>query len=228
MTGRPHPPRDRRPATGGAAAPRQACAALYTAKGGQGCTTTAVALALVVGRSRRVALVAHNPADVLAIAGQVPVDGTSSTPLAAGATLVLDPPSGAPVVIHDAGPTLDTGLLPAGTATYLVTRPCFLALRAAVEHPVHPAGVIVIHEPGRAITAHDIEAVLDAPVVATIPVSPAISRRVDAGLLAATLPPAMATALQPLAGAVGLKPRPVRQPTFHPRTPPTLGATRHW
>ena len=70
----------------------------------------------------------------------------------------------------------------------LVTRPCYLALRAAVRQPTRPTGVVLVEEPGRALGAPDIEASLGVPVVATVLLDPAIARAVDAGLLQARLP----------------------------------------
>jgi hypothetical protein len=70
----------------------------------------------------------------------------------------------------------------------LVTRPCYLALRAAVRQQARPTGVVLVEEPGRALRAPDIEASLGAPVVATVLLDPAIARAVDAGLLLARLP----------------------------------------
>jgi hypothetical protein len=70
----------------------------------------------------------------------------------------------------------------------LVTRPCYLALRAAVRQPTRPTGVVLVEEPGRALRAPDIEASLGVPVVATVLLDPAIARAVDAGLLLARLP----------------------------------------
>jgi hypothetical protein len=55
-----------------------------------------------------------------------------------------------------------------------------------------PFNVVMLTELGRALTSPDIEAVLGAPVIATIDIHPEISRAVDAGLLA-TRPPRRAT-----------------------------------
>ena len=66
---------------------------------------------------------------------------------------------------------------------WLVTRACYLSLRRAVRSAPKPTGVIVITEPGRALTGHDIEQSIDAPVLASIPWDPAIARSVDAGLV---------------------------------------------
>ena len=70
----------------------------------------------------------------------------------------------------------------------LVTRPCFLALRRATRAPLRATGVVVVNEPGRALTEGDIAASLRLPVVATVEVDPAVARLVDAGLLTARMP----------------------------------------
>lgn len=100
-------------------------------------------------------------------------------------------------VIVDAG----TGVPPAALMTaadhsWLVTRPCYLALRAAVAQPVRPTGIVVVDEPGRPLTAGDIETTIGAPVVATVLLDPAIARAVDAGLLVARLPGAYRRAVE--------------------------------
>lgn len=69
----------------------------------------------------------------------------------------------------------------------LVTRPCYMSLRRAINGQ-RPDGIVLIEEPGRALTSKDIASVLSLPVVANIPFESAISRAVDAGLLASRLP----------------------------------------
>ena len=80
----------------------------------------------------------------------------------------------------------------------LVVRPGYLALRAAVAHEFRPDGVIVVEEPGRALVARDVGDVLGVPVVATIPLDPAVARAVDAGVLCRRVPRSLADALEPL------------------------------
>ncbi len=70
----------------------------------------------------------------------------------------------------------------------LVVRPCFLAIRRAVQVPVRPTGVVLVVEDGRALTAADVEEVLGLPVQASVSVTPQVARAVDAGLLASRLP----------------------------------------
>ena len=83
----------------------------------------------------------------------------------------------------------------------LVLRPCYLALRRAVDAPLRPSGVVLVAEPGRALGRRDVEDVLDAPVRAEVPVSPAVARMVDAGLLSRRLPRLLERALAPVARA---------------------------
>ena len=57
---------------------------------------------------------------------------------------------------------------------------------------------MLINEPGRALTATDIEAILGRPIVATVAYDPAISRAVDSGLLTTRVPRVLARALRHL------------------------------
>ena len=86
-------------------------------------------------------------------------------------------------------------LIAAADHTLLVTRPCYLALRLAAASGVQPSGIVLIGEPGRALTARDIERSVGAPVVAELHYDPAVARAVDAGLLAARLPATLSHAL---------------------------------
>lgn len=101
-------------------------------------------------------------------------------------------------VVVDAGraDAVPAELLRIASHSLLVTRPCYLALRAAVRAPIRPTGVVLVEEPGRALRQHDIEACLGVPVVATVLVDPAIARAVDSGLLAAHLPAGFRRVLQ--------------------------------
>ena len=63
------------------------------------------------------------------------------------------------------------------------------------------AGVVLVAEPGRSLTASDVSRAIGAPVVAEVAVDPAIARAVDAGLLAARLPKSMVKSLQTLQAA---------------------------
>jgi hypothetical protein len=93
-------------------------------------------------------------------------------------------------IVVDAGSAGEPppSIMRAADHALLVTRPCYLALRAAVRQQARPTGVVLVEEPGRALRARDIEACLGAPVAATVLLDPAIARAVDAGLLLARLP----------------------------------------
>jgi Mrp family chromosome partitioning ATPase len=106
---------------------------------------------------------------------------------------------GATSVIVDAGSAPPPPQLAAAAQRrLLVIRPCYLALRRAVASAVTPTGVIVIHEPGRALRAQDVAYAVQAPVVAELTTDPAVARAVDAGLLASRLPRTLAVALREL------------------------------
>ena len=79
--------------------------------------------------------------------------------------------------------------------SWLVTRACFLALRRAARAPLQPTGVVLLVEPGRPLTAGDVEDVVGAPVVLRLDVDPSVARAVDAGLLASRVPAALDRAL---------------------------------
>lgn len=103
-----------------------------------------------------------------------------------GVTVVIDSGTGTPPV----------ALLGAATHSLLVTRPCYLALRRAVATGLQPTGIVLINEPGRALTARDVERSLHAPVIAELQYDPAVARAVDAGLLASRLPRSLAHSLK--------------------------------
>ena len=99
-------------------------------------------------------------------------------------------------VVVDAGTGVPPPeLIAAAAQNLLVTRPCYLSLRRAAASGVQPSGIVLIGEPGRALSARDIERAVGAPVVAELHYDPAVARAVDAGLLAARLPASLAHAL---------------------------------
>jgi hypothetical protein len=100
---------------------------------------------------------------------------------------------------------VDCGALPAGAAltvaagatrSILVTRACYLGLRRALTVPLRPSEVVLLTEPGRALSRLDVEDCLGAPVSAEVSVDPQVARAVDAGLLATRLPRGLARELQ--------------------------------
>jgi hypothetical protein len=97
----------------------------------------------------------------------------------ASRTVVVDAGQPGPCELH---------LVEAADRSLLVLRPCYLALRRAVASTLRPSGVVLVHEPRRALRRADVEAVLGVPVVAQVEVDPDVARVVDAGLLGARLP----------------------------------------
>jgi MinD-like ATPase involved in chromosome partitioning or flagellar assembly len=106
---------------------------------------------------------------------------------------------GGRVVVADCGSAASGAALAVAAAaelSLLVLRPCYLALRRALAAPIRPSAVVLVDEPGRALTRRDIEEVLGVPVRAEIDYDPAIARAVDAGLLAGRVPKNLERALR--------------------------------
>jgi hypothetical protein len=93
------------------------------------------------------------------------------------------------IVVIDLGRMWQAGvpLIQAADRSYLVTRPCYLALRSAMTGPT-PDGVVVVSERGRSLRSSDVSSTVGAPTAAELWIDPAVSRAVDAGLLASRLP----------------------------------------
>lgn len=102
-----------------------------------------------------------------------------------------------PMVVVDAGTGSPPGPLhDAAEHSLLITRPCFMAIRRAQQLEVRPTGVVLVDEPGRALTASDVGCALGVPVVAEVRLDPAVARAVDAGLLVARLPRSLLLSLR--------------------------------
>ena len=89
-----------------------------------------------------------------------------------------------------------------------MVRGCYLALRRGVHSPLlaRSAGVVLVEEPGRSLGAPEVADVLDRPVLARVPIRPAIARAVDAGVLASRLPDALARPVARLLTGLALLP----------------------
>lgn len=90
------------------------------------------------------------------------------------------------VVVVDCGRE-PLGSLPAGAVTTMVTRACYLALRRVRSERDPSAHVVLIEEPGRALSRRDIAAAV-GEIDVVIPWDPAVARAVDAGMLATRVP----------------------------------------
>lgn len=172
---------------------------LSSAKHGQGVTTTAVALAATIAKGTIPGSgVKTNIASVVQSDELPAVLGVN-----AGEWLdeyvAPDLHAGHPRPKDTAVEVLDAGTLPVGTngRHFLVIRPCYLALRAAMRQGTDIyEGVIFMDEPGRALTQSDIEQTLGIPIVAVVPVDPSIARAVDAGILVRRIPEIIAKPLR--------------------------------
>lgn len=92
-------------------------------------------------------------------------------------------------VVVDAGTGNPAAALVAvADRSLLVTRSCYLSLRRALRMSARPTGVVLVEEPGRALTRDDVEAALGVPVVATVLLDPKIARAIDSGLSVSRLP----------------------------------------
>ena len=128
----------------------------------------------------------------------LPAGPSGPADAAAGERLAAALDDRRPVVVDCGSAGAPFGMAVAGVATVslLVIRPCYLALRRALDAPLRPSSVVLVDEPGRSLRPADVEDVLGVPVRAVIPCEPRIARCVDAGLLAARLPRSLAVAVR--------------------------------
>jgi hypothetical protein len=99
-----------------------------------------------------------------------------------------------------AGPGIDAvrSTLMEQCRSLLVTRACYLGLRRAARWDWRADGALVMVEPGRCLDAQDITDVLGVPVLAEVPVDPAMARATDAGVLVRRVPRLLARSLEEL------------------------------
>jgi hypothetical protein len=93
-------------------------------------------------------------------------------------------------------------------ATVAVVRGCYLTLRRAVRAPALAAtcGVVLVEEPGRTLGRREVSDVLGVPVLTRVPLREQVFRAVDAGVLGARLPDALARAASELVSRTGVGP----------------------
>lgn len=157
---------------------------LWGAKGGVGTSTVAAVLALHLARRHRVELRGSTSVqldDLRALLATTTTEG----PLVPG-DHGHEYDRETRVVVLDGG--TDHEPPPGAVASWLVIRPCYLALRRALSIGARPTGAVMLAEPERSLGQRDIEDVLGIPVVSIIPVNAAIAWSIDAGLLSARRP----------------------------------------
>jgi hypothetical protein len=118
-------------------------------------------------------------------------------PAEAGAALAValrDGPVPTIVDVDASAGAAGRAVLEVADVSVVVVRGCYLALRRAVRSPQlgRAAGVVLVEEQGRSLGPSEIADVLDQPVLARVPVRASVARAVDAGVLAARLPEALA------------------------------------
>jgi hypothetical protein len=210
----------------------QRCHLIAGAKGGQGTTTVATVVAALAADHGATTLVSTRPDDVCALTGTaVPSRWSSMVPISANLRLLdaayAEHHGGLSPGPNGHGPqsvVIDVGRLAeldderrlqsdgvTDTIRWLVIRgPCYLSLRAALENPWRPDGIVVLAEAGRPLTTADVIDVVGVPVVAQVPVEAAVARVIDAGLLLARLP--RLSGFQSLARALQGQPHPENAP----------------
>ncbi len=105
-------------------------------------------------------------------------------------------------VVVDAGPHGRHRVLHAcADRSLLVVRPCYLALRRALQSAAAPTGFVLVHDPARSYTSTDVHRIIGAPMLAEVPWDPAIARTVDAGCLVTRPPQALVRPLSRLSPA---------------------------
>lgn len=127
----------------------------------------------------------------------------------AGAALAVALRDGPVPTVVDAGGAsgpASRAMVEVADVSVVVLRGCYLALRRAVHSPLLPraTGVALVEELGRSLGSPEVRDVLDRPVLTRVPVRPAVARAVDAGVLAARLPDALARPAARLLARVGL------------------------
>lgn len=159
------------------------------ARGGQGTTTVAAALALHATRhGATVTLVAPAHQSAAALLGLPAIGGGETVEVAEHLTLAAPPaPLAGDMVVIDGGLHDGTGWSSGedDVEAYVVLRgPCYLALATLMSCGApRPAGIILVAEEGRGLTARDVTEVTGLPVVATVEATPRVARTIDAGLL---------------------------------------------
>jgi hypothetical protein len=129
----------------------------------------------------------------------------------AGAALAVALRDGPIPVIADCGQATEPAtraVAEVADVTIAVVRGCYLTLRRAVRAPALACtmGTVLVEEPGRSLSRREVADVLGLPVLARVPFRDQVFRAVDAGVLPARLPDALARAASDLAARVGIGP----------------------
>ncbi len=163
---------------------------LVGVRGGSGTSTIAAVLSLHAATMVSTELVTSDVEETSALLG---LSAPYEVPFAIVDRLVFTGFDG----LSNGFPVIDEGTLcnadvpcarePGERRIGVLRGPCYLALRTLIAERHGLAGLdglILLAEPGRALNERDVTDVTGLEVLATVPVSPAIARTIDAGLLA--------------------------------------------
>lgn len=172
--------------------------AVRSAKGGNGATTVAIALAVMVAQrhtDEKVMLISRD--GLTAVGTESPLPNLTIT---RGATTEERAPYAH--VIYD----VETGdPFPEGYQDYIVVmRQCYLSVyhATAVGTPNGHVMTVIITEPGRALTCADLDHAMGFVHSAEVPWDPQVARAMDAGLLVHRLPHSLAVGLREVRDSV--------------------------
>jgi hypothetical protein len=152
------------------------------AAGGQGTSTVAAVFALLGSGHTSVRLTSGDAAPILGVP-----DALGSDVIPVSERLTLGPQDGAAEV-----GVIDASMRSTGAVAhdrFVVLRgPCYLAVRSlmAAQHG-SIAGIVLVAEEARSLTARDVQDVSGLDVVARILVTARVARTIDAGLLVSRL-----------------------------------------
>lgn len=150
------------------------------AKGGQGTTTVAAAAAVFAGAHRTTTLVTEAVAETATLLGLPRQPAIEPIRVMPTLWLSTEPVEGTEVAVCDT----EAAIGQEATRFLVVRGPCYLALARLLDRPgPTPDGIVLLVERGRTLSARDVAEVTGIPVVATVPVSDAVARSIDAGLL---------------------------------------------
>lgn len=174
--------------------------AFHTVKGGQGCTTVAVAFAaLNASEGKKVMIFSAAPADDLPGVmgfGHTPSKRVTDNLYYASTETYTEKGIIASSTMHD----LDLLVIDGGTSvpdiygtdkTILVTQQCYLALRRITLNSDRVSGfdgVVVLTDESRAVGLDDLRSIVPLDIVGTVEMNPSVARAVDAGLLVQRIP----------------------------------------
>lgn len=156
------------------------------ARGGHGASTVAAVVALILAAQQPVTLIADEVDHAAALLGVPTPDGP--TRIGPGQLVLASgpqTPAGAVVVDHACPGPRRAPEGRHGTLLTVLRGPCYLGLRSLIAAGCPADGIVLLGEPGRALTERDVADATGIPVVATVAVTPAAARTIDAGLLLA-------------------------------------------